>query len=556
MFTRLGSIALNRSPLVRTLLASAALVAAVTLAGCDKDSAPLSGRALKPISDKLLTEIAQKDMTKESPILIRIFKQEAELEVWKEDSSGKLALLKTFPICRWSGELGPKIKEGDRQAPEGFYTITPAQMNPASQYYLAFNMGFPNTYDQANGRTGAHLMIHGDCSSRGCYAMTDEQIAEIYALARESFFGGQRAFQVQALPFRMTPTNMAKHRNNPHMPFWKMLKEGYDHFEVTRQEPKVDVCDRRYVFNAAAPENSSTPLNFSPRAQCPVFEVPDEIVAAVNDKKRRDEVQTAELINRGTPTVPSKLGNDGGMHEVFVAALQGGRAVKDKDGEIRGLVPVTAPGTIPATVNPPSNIALAVAPAEAEAANVPTPRPAARPSNSIMARAPAAAPAPIAPTQVAAAQPAAPAPAQRNFLGNLFTSNNSEAAAVTPSPPATSSPGVLDRAARAVGLRGSATAAAAEAPAAPAAASKPVAPASRPAPAVTTVAAQPKPQPLVEPATPPARVANAGAVRPQSQANEQAATAGPGQSASSASLLSGAPVVPSGSFGNSWSALR
>ena len=123
-------------------------------------------------------------------------------------------------------------------------------MNPNSNYYLAINTGFPNAYDRANGRTGAFLMIHGDCSSRGCYAMTDEQIAEIYALARESFFGGQKAFQIQAYPFRMTPTNMARHRNSPHMAFWRMLKQGYDHFEVTRREPKVDVCDRHYVFDA------------------------------------------------------------------------------------------------------------------------------------------------------------------------------------------------------------------------------------------------------------------------------------------------------------------
>ena len=249
-----GSFALNPSPLVRALLASAALAAAVALAGCDTDGGVLpSGAALAPLSDKMLAEIDQKNMSKESPILVRLFKEESELEVWKQDNTGRFELLKTYPICRWSGELGPKIKEGDRQAPEGFYTITPGLMNPNSNYYLAINIGFPNAYDRANGRTGEFLMIHGDCSSRGCYAMTDEQIAEIYALARESFFGGQRSFQMQAYPFRMTPLNMAKHRNSPHMAFWRMLKEGYDHFEVTRHEPKVDVCEKHYVFDAAAP---------------------------------------------------------------------------------------------------------------------------------------------------------------------------------------------------------------------------------------------------------------------------------------------------------------
>jgi murein L,D-transpeptidase YafK len=192
---------------------------------------------MQPLSERMLADIENRNMAKESPILVRIFKEESELEVWKEDKTGRFALLRTYPICRWSGELGPKIKQGDRQAPEGFYTITPGQMNPNSNYYLAINTGFPNAYDRANDRSGAFLMIHGDCSSAGCYAMTDEQIAEIYSLARESFFGGQKSFQISAFPFRMTPLNMAKHRNSPHMAFWRMIKQGYDHFEVMRLEP-------------------------------------------------------------------------------------------------------------------------------------------------------------------------------------------------------------------------------------------------------------------------------------------------------------------------------
>src|SRR5438876_854576 len=120
--------------------------------------------------------ISEKDMDLQSPILVRLFKQEAELEVWKQDRSGRFTLLKTYPICRWSGDLGPKVREGDRQAPEGFYAISPGQMNPQSAYYLSFNTGYPNAFDKALGRTGSQLMVHGDCSSRGCYAMTDEQI--------------------------------------------------------------------------------------------------------------------------------------------------------------------------------------------------------------------------------------------------------------------------------------------------------------------------------------------------------------------------------------------
>ena len=140
-----------------------------------------------------------------SPILVRIFKEKSELEVWKVDKTGRFALLRTYPICRWSGDLGPNIQEGDRQAPEGFYTVTPDMMNPKSHYHLAINTGFPNAYDRANERSGASPKIHGDCASVGCYAMTDEQITEIYSLAREAFFGGREVIPNSGLPIPDDP---------------------------------------------------------------------------------------------------------------------------------------------------------------------------------------------------------------------------------------------------------------------------------------------------------------------------------------------------------------
>ncbi len=318
------------------LLVLAACTAAFGLAGCDTDSA--LAPALKPLSPQMLARLEQMHIPKQSPILLRLFKEESEIEVWKRDTSGRFALLKMYPICRWSGELGPKIREGDRQAPEGFYTVTPGQMNPNSHYYLAFDIGYPNAYDRAYGRTGGDIMVHGDCSSRGCYAMTDEQISEIYALARESFYGNQRSFQLQAYPFRMTPLNLAKHRNNPNMSFWRMLKEGNDHFEVTHLEPKVDVCEKRYVFDAEpvggpvsdpnrnasswrtdASAAAATPAAspFNPTGWCPAYEVSREIALAAAEKDRRDQSQVAELIGRGTPTMPGLTGRDGGMHPVF-----------------------------------------------------------------------------------------------------------------------------------------------------------------------------------------------------------------------------------------------
>jgi len=285
-------------PLLRALLAPAVIAAAITLAGCGGEPVD-SNRHLQPLSERMLAELKAKKMEKESPILMRIFKEESELEVWKQNDSGRFALLRTYPICRWSGELGPKIKTGDRQAPEGIYTITPGLMNPNSSYYLAINTGFPNAYDRANGRTGAFLMIHGDCSSAGCYAMTDEQIAEIYALAREAFFGGQASFQLQAYPFRMTPLNMARHRNSPHLAFWKMIKEGYDHFEVTHLEPRVGVCEKRYIF-----ETKSTD-SFGPGDHCPALQSSEGHLRSVREKQRRDDIETPLLINRGVPTAPA-----------------------------------------------------------------------------------------------------------------------------------------------------------------------------------------------------------------------------------------------------------
>ena len=303
--------------LIRLRTVAMAAVCTLALAGCLNDSMySLNEKASKQLSSEMVATIEKKGMTKESPILVRIFKEESELEVWKQTAEGKYDLLKTYPICRWSGDLGPKVKQGDRQAPEGFYMITPGLMNPNSSYYLSFNTGFPNAFDRSLNRTGSNLMVHGDCSSAGCYAMTDEQIGEIFALARESFTGGQRAFQVQAYPFRMTPKNMARHRNNPNIAFWRMLKEGNDHFEVTRQEPKVDVCDRRYVFNAI-PFDPMQPFNA--QRSCPVFDQPIEVSEAVKTKRATDQKEYADLVKRGTPTAPVKEFRDGGMNPVFAA---------------------------------------------------------------------------------------------------------------------------------------------------------------------------------------------------------------------------------------------
>ncbi|WP_161532599.1 murein L,D-transpeptidase family protein [Bradyrhizobium sp. LCT2] len=358
--------------LARALLASVALLtASVLLAGCDTDQVSLAtnAKANQPVPPKLLAAMVEKDMDLQSPILVRLFKQEAELEVWKQTRNGQFALLKTYPICRWSGDLGPKVREGDRQAPEGFYSINPGQMNPQSAYYLSFNTGYPNAFDKALGRTGSQLMVHGDCSSRGCYAMTDEQIAEIYSLGRESFFGGQKAFQLQAYPFKMTPVNMAKHRNNPNMPFWKMIKEGYDHFEVTRQEPKVDFCEKKYVFDAAKTPDAKRDPVFDASAKCPAYVIPEDIASAVREKDARDQAEYAKLVAKGTPVARMNTGIDGGMNKIFAAKIPEGSTGLSEGAEgttLQMLAMAKAPGTIPGHVNPPKPNFDAAAPSPQE----------------------------------------------------------------------------------------------------------------------------------------------------------------------------------------------
>ncbi|QPF85359.1 murein L,D-transpeptidase [Bradyrhizobium genosp. L] len=372
---------MNHRTVVRALLASAALAASVLLAGCDTDQISLAqnAKANQPVPPKLVAAMAEKDMDLQSPILVRLFKEEATLEVWKQNRSGQFALLKTYPICRWSGDLGPKVREGDRQAPEGFYSINPSQMNPQSAYYLSFNTGYPNAFDKALGRTGSELMVHGDCSSRGCYAMTDEQIAEIYSLGRESFFGGQKAFQFQAYPFHMTAANMAKHRNNPNMPFWRMIKEGNDHFEVTKQEPKVDFCEKKYVFDAAKPPNATRDPVFNASAKCPAYVIPDEIANAVREKEQQDNAEMAKLVSKGTPMARMNTGIDGGMNAIFASKIPEGNTGLSEGGDSQNLQSMAlarAPGTIPGTVNPPKpNLAVAQdEPAVATTSSTPTTR--------------------------------------------------------------------------------------------------------------------------------------------------------------------------------------
>lgn len=203
-----------------------------------------------PDLDNLDRRLATAGLAKGAPVMIRIFKREFELELWmlKNDRFERFA---TYPICRYSGVLGPKRRTGDRQAPEGFYSVAASQLNPQSRWHRSFNLGFPNRFDRAHGRTGSYLMVHGGCSSVGCYAMTNAQIDEIWTLVSAALGNGQKQFQVAVFPFRMTDANLAGHRDHRAGDFWRQLKPGYDLFEAERRPPRVSVCAGRYRFEPA-----------------------------------------------------------------------------------------------------------------------------------------------------------------------------------------------------------------------------------------------------------------------------------------------------------------
>jgi murein L,D-transpeptidase YafK len=197
-------------------------------------------------------------------IFIRIFKLESELELWVE-RDGRFVRFATYPICLWSGRLGPKIREGDRQAPEGFYTVAAEQLNPNSRWHRSFNLGFPNEFDREKGRTGSFLMVHGGCSSIGCYAITDRVVDEIWRFVTAALDKGQARIPVHVFPFRMTTGNLEARRAYTSASFWADLKTGYDLFEKTSQPPVVSICNGRYAFEAG----SATTVGSLIEKRCP-----------------------------------------------------------------------------------------------------------------------------------------------------------------------------------------------------------------------------------------------------------------------------------------------
>jgi len=221
------------------------LVTALTL-GAVPASGASQGRAASAVHGRIDGALAQKGLSFGSAVYIRIFKEEAELDVWLKNGA-RYELFKTYPICALSGALGPKLREGDSQSPEGFYSVTRPKLNPASHYHLAFDIGYPNAYDRSLGRTGSSIMVHGNCVSIGCFAMTDDGIEEIYSLVDAALAKGQESFAVHVFPFRMTDEKTRRHASSTWAQFWSDLKSGYDAFEAKHVPPDVGVNGGRYV---------------------------------------------------------------------------------------------------------------------------------------------------------------------------------------------------------------------------------------------------------------------------------------------------------------------
>lgn len=200
----------------------------------------------------LTTRLAELGVAWGAPVLLRIFKTEGVLEVWVDDGR-RYQHFHTYPICRWSGQLGPKLAEGDMQAPEGYYAVTARALNPLSRYHLSFDLGYPNAYDRSHGRSGNYLMVHGHCVSIGCYAMGDAAIEAIYTLVAAALANGQSAVPVHAYPFRFTAGWEARQQGSQWLEFWTNLAEGDAEFHRHQQPPRVTVRDGRYSFAPTSP---------------------------------------------------------------------------------------------------------------------------------------------------------------------------------------------------------------------------------------------------------------------------------------------------------------
>ncbi len=286
-----------------------------------RGAVPLPGT---PDLSDIAGRLARKGLKRGDAVFLRLFKASSELEVWLRRDT-QFTLLDIYPICHWTGTLGPKIREGDKQSPEGFYSIASSQIRLVGRWRNAFNLGFPNPLDRTLKRSGSHILIHGGCSSTGCFAMTDQVQAELYDLLQSAFQGGQKHVHVHVFPFRMTEENLALHKDHPAARSWTELKAGYDAFESTRMPPRVALCGPRYSITAAEPGDPGDPKLWPvlrPQATGSAL-ASSGIAPCTIESEGMNATQAAALTTSSTTTpAPSGLEVDAGLAVTVTATTE------------------------------------------------------------------------------------------------------------------------------------------------------------------------------------------------------------------------------------------
>jgi murein L,D-transpeptidase YafK len=212
---------------------------------------PKVRQAIKEKENLIKELFKSKKIEYPAKVFIRVFKLEAKLELWALKDN-KYELVKRYPICASSGEIGPKRQQGDYQVPEGFYHIN--HFNPYSSYYLSLGVSYPNKLDKIHktkNDAGGAIYIHGDCVTIGCMPLTNDIIKEVYVILVDSRNSKQTNIPVSIFPCDMDKDSckkeMKKYPKNEK--FWENIKEGYDYFEKNRTLPKVIIDKKgKYIF--------------------------------------------------------------------------------------------------------------------------------------------------------------------------------------------------------------------------------------------------------------------------------------------------------------------
>ncbi len=214
-------------------------------------STPRSRAIVEAAGARLEPELRKQGLKCGDPVVLRLFKEEKELEIWMKPSSSPLyTLFKVHRVAASAGRPGPKLREGDGQAPEGFYEVSAEGLRPGTRHHLGLDFGYPNALDRRLGRTGDEMMIHAGATAAGAYALSPQGMEEVYALADAALRAGEKTVGVHLFPFRLTDKRMDQvvEARGRWTEGWVNLKEGYDFFENVRRPPSLEIEGGRYVF--------------------------------------------------------------------------------------------------------------------------------------------------------------------------------------------------------------------------------------------------------------------------------------------------------------------